>query len=516
MMLMPTTPRRVGRTARFTSAGRSLLLLLPSERDAALAALTAARVPLAALRHNPAHVSPISPALSALVSKSTELKAFAQGALVAYMRSVFLQPDKAIFNAAALPLDSFAQSLGLLAAPKLKFLRRAPSGAVLQAVELGGSTAPAPATHQPQPAAAAAAGSSGSSSESEDDEQQQQQQQQQPDTHAPMSDGSDSSSDSDGGLLRLKQRDVFSVAASGSALEGNTTAPVHGGAAAAADGADTAAGLVGAAGDTVGSLKPRKRKRVRINPGTVSGQRVVFDDEGQQRDPLELLAQHGLDSSGSSDDDNSDHHHAGAGAARKHRRQSDGLHIVADAPEARFAAAAAAMVARDRQDKAALSALRRQARLERKIKLRAAANADGTPSAPVVATLGGYASSSGGDDDSSSGDERGGGAGELDAAYLGMARRSAAEPNTAAPAAAAAAAAADKRSRGNGPPQQLRALHKRPQRREPVVEQQDGALGVVTVPKRRPAAAVSGGGTAVAPLADQEAMALALLKAAPW
>ena len=40
------------------------------------------------------------------------------------MRSVFLQPNKAVFDASALPLDAYAESLGLLAAPQVKFLKR--------------------------------------------------------------------------------------------------------------------------------------------------------------------------------------------------------------------------------------------------------------------------------------------------------------------------------------------------------------------------------------------------------
>jgi hypothetical protein len=96
---------RVGRTARYTASGRSLLLLLPSERDAMLAQLAEAKVPLQQLKHNPHKVMPIGPSLSALLSKNAELKAFAQSALVSYCRSVYLQPNKDVFDAAALPLE---------------------------------------------------------------------------------------------------------------------------------------------------------------------------------------------------------------------------------------------------------------------------------------------------------------------------------------------------------------------------------------------------------------------------
>ena len=49
----------------------------------------------------------------------------AQRALVAYLRSVFLQPNRAVFDVAALPAAAFALSLGLPTAPQLRFLDRA-------------------------------------------------------------------------------------------------------------------------------------------------------------------------------------------------------------------------------------------------------------------------------------------------------------------------------------------------------------------------------------------------------
>jgi ATP-dependent RNA helicase DDX10/DBP4 len=56
------------------AGGRSLLVLLPSERAAMLAALEAARVPLKPLKINPGKTQPVGPALQALLSKSAELK----------------------------------------------------------------------------------------------------------------------------------------------------------------------------------------------------------------------------------------------------------------------------------------------------------------------------------------------------------------------------------------------------------------------------------------------------------
>ena len=55
-----------------------------------------------------------------------------QRALVSYMRSLFLQPNRAVFgDVAALPAAGLALSLGLSSAPQLRFLKRARTLALL-------------------------------------------------------------------------------------------------------------------------------------------------------------------------------------------------------------------------------------------------------------------------------------------------------------------------------------------------------------------------------------------------
>jgi len=46
-----------------------------------------------------------------------------QRSLVAYLRSVFLQPNHAIFDVQKLPAAEYALSIGLPTAPKLRFLK---------------------------------------------------------------------------------------------------------------------------------------------------------------------------------------------------------------------------------------------------------------------------------------------------------------------------------------------------------------------------------------------------------
>ena len=49
----------------------------------------------------------------------------AQRALVSYLRSVFLQPNRRVFDVTQLPAAEYAYSMGLPTAPKLRFLKKA-------------------------------------------------------------------------------------------------------------------------------------------------------------------------------------------------------------------------------------------------------------------------------------------------------------------------------------------------------------------------------------------------------
>lgn len=54
--------------------GRALLLLIPSEQEAMLKGLAAAKVPVKAMKMNPSKQQPITGALQALLSKDSALK----------------------------------------------------------------------------------------------------------------------------------------------------------------------------------------------------------------------------------------------------------------------------------------------------------------------------------------------------------------------------------------------------------------------------------------------------------
>lgn len=67
-------------------------------------------------------ISPVRK-MEALLARDPELKADAQRAFVAYIKSVFLMKNKEIFNVEALDLEKFAASLGLVVTPRIRFLK---------------------------------------------------------------------------------------------------------------------------------------------------------------------------------------------------------------------------------------------------------------------------------------------------------------------------------------------------------------------------------------------------------
>ena len=67
---------------------------------------------------------PLPPRSTLSHPSSPHSQEFAQRSLIAYVRSVFLQPNKRVFDVTKLPVGEYAQSLGLLTAPKLRFLKK--------------------------------------------------------------------------------------------------------------------------------------------------------------------------------------------------------------------------------------------------------------------------------------------------------------------------------------------------------------------------------------------------------
>ncbi|KZV95982.1 DEAD-domain-containing protein [Exidia glandulosa HHB12029] len=116
---------RVGRTARYQSAGQGLLFLCPSEEEGMLQALERKGITLESTKFRESRILSIQNSLQSFAFQDPEIKYLGQRAFVAYMRSVYLQKDKNIFKVTELPAEKFAASLGLPGAPKIKFLKKA-------------------------------------------------------------------------------------------------------------------------------------------------------------------------------------------------------------------------------------------------------------------------------------------------------------------------------------------------------------------------------------------------------
>ncbi|KAH8102132.1 P-loop containing nucleoside triphosphate hydrolase protein [Cristinia sonorae] len=115
---------RVGRTARYESAGKALLLLLPSEEEGMMQALAKKHVEVQKIKIKTSKTQSIENQLQNLAFQEPEIKYLGQRAFVSYLRSIYLHKDKSIFKLDELPIERFAESLGLPGAPKVKFLSK--------------------------------------------------------------------------------------------------------------------------------------------------------------------------------------------------------------------------------------------------------------------------------------------------------------------------------------------------------------------------------------------------------
>ncbi|KAJ3305986.1 ATP-dependent RNA helicase dbp4 [Blyttiomyces sp. JEL0837] len=115
---------RVGRTARYDAKGNALLFLTPSEKPGMIEALTKKKIPIEEIKVNPKKIRSVQQQMVMFCSRDPEIKYLAQKAFISYMRSVYLQSEKSIFDVHALPAEAFAESMGLPGAPKIKFVQK--------------------------------------------------------------------------------------------------------------------------------------------------------------------------------------------------------------------------------------------------------------------------------------------------------------------------------------------------------------------------------------------------------
>lgn len=117
---MATYIHRVGRTARYTSSGKAVILLLPSETKF-VERLQEAQIPIKKMRIKETKLVNITPKIASIVAENMDVKHLAQRALISYVKAVHLFADKEVFNAKTLKAKDLAVSFGLATAPTLKF-----------------------------------------------------------------------------------------------------------------------------------------------------------------------------------------------------------------------------------------------------------------------------------------------------------------------------------------------------------------------------------------------------------
>ena len=117
---------RVGRTARYTSGGKALLLITPQEEEGGMIdLLREAKIKVKTCSMNPNKAVLVSKKAAAVVAASADMNLLAKKAFKSYVRSIHLMPNKKVFSSVtALPLEEYALSLGLASMPTVRFLKK--------------------------------------------------------------------------------------------------------------------------------------------------------------------------------------------------------------------------------------------------------------------------------------------------------------------------------------------------------------------------------------------------------
>jgi len=99
-------------------------MLLPSENEGMLKQLRIHNIPIDKITVDPKKMVDMQRKIQAHLASDSELKASAQRAFLAYIKSAFLLKNKDIFDVSKLDTDKFANSLGLAVPPRIRFLQR--------------------------------------------------------------------------------------------------------------------------------------------------------------------------------------------------------------------------------------------------------------------------------------------------------------------------------------------------------------------------------------------------------
>ncbi|KAF8752178.1 DEAD protein [Rhizoctonia solani] len=93
-----TYVHRVGRTARYERKGQSLLFLCPSEEEGMVTALKAKGIAIQPIKIKESKLASLENSLQKFAFEDPDIKYLAQRAFISYVKSVYLQKDKSIFQ----------------------------------------------------------------------------------------------------------------------------------------------------------------------------------------------------------------------------------------------------------------------------------------------------------------------------------------------------------------------------------------------------------------------------------
>jgi len=116
-----TYVHRVGRTARYKAKGNALQLLVNSELPF-VERTRAKGIDMKKIHSNPKKALSITTALQRINAENKELKYLAQRAVISYLRAVFLNQDKEVFDVSKISPQLLAESYGLVNPPEVNFL----------------------------------------------------------------------------------------------------------------------------------------------------------------------------------------------------------------------------------------------------------------------------------------------------------------------------------------------------------------------------------------------------------
>ena len=232
-----TYVHRVGRTARFQAHGKAMLFLSEGKEENFVEKLKAKKLDLHRTRINPSRMTSIEPRIAATVASNQELKNLAQRAFLFYIKSVYQQSDKDVFDVTELDFEKLAKSFGLSTVPRVSFKKDAESAKSRKEVKENAKTV---------------FGYTRRAMKEVDAEEENG-----PKVSGKKQDNAESDSDADDDILRVRQvhrvEDIDSVKT----------------------------GVEDVNNEEVGRTRKRKKRKLNLLGGLPSANRIVFTEDGQ-------------------------------------------------------------------------------------------------------------------------------------------------------------------------------------------------------------------------------------------